>query len=215
MKAPVSTAVAIAFGWIVLVGYLLPGLLGESIQAILLQAAVVLAAFALLAGVINLLRVHSNKLKTEQPGNGYSVFVLLGFLIVVIAVAADFVLTFQPLEYWSLLVFKSIQVPVESSLLAVLAVVLAYAGARLLHRRTNAFAIIFVFTVLIVLLGTTPFFLLGDQVPVLSDTLGYIRGWITQVFATGGARGLLLGVALGTVATGLRILMGSDRPYGG
>jgi hypothetical protein len=25
----------------------------------------------------------------------------------------------------------------------------------------------------------------------------------------------LLGVALGTIATGLRILMGADRPYGG
>jgi hypothetical protein len=30
-----------------------------------------------------------------------------------------------------------------------------------------------------------------------------------------GARGILLGVALGTVATGLRILIGADRPYGG
>jgi hypothetical protein len=28
-----------------------------------------------------------------------------------------------------------------------------------------------------------------------------------------GARGILLGVALGTVATGLRVLLGIDRPY--
>jgi len=30
-----------------------------------------------------------------------------------------------------------------------------------------------------------------------------------------GARGILLGVSLGVIATGVRILIGSDRPYGG
>jgi len=30
-----------------------------------------------------------------------------------------------------------------------------------------------------------------------------------------GIRGILMGVALGSIATGLRILMGADRPYGG
>jgi hypothetical protein len=28
-----------------------------------------------------------------------------------------------------------------------------------------------------------------------------------------GVRGILLGVALGTIATGLRVLMGAERPY--
>jgi hypothetical protein len=31
--------------------------------------------------------------------------------------------------------------------------------------------------------------------------------------ASGGGRGILLGMALGAAATGLRILMGADRPY--
>ena len=33
--------------------------------------------------------------------------------------------------------------------------------------------------------------------------------------AEGGARGLLIGIALGTLLTGLRVLFGMDRPYGG
>jgi hypothetical protein len=37
---------------------------------------------------------------------------------------------------------------------------------------------------------------------------------ITLVPATAGARGLLLGVALGAIATGLRVFLGFDRPYG-
>jgi len=44
---------------------------------------------------------------------------------------------------------------------------------------------------------------------------GIVRPFIAQVLAAGGARGILIGVALGTLTTGLRVLLGSDRPYGG
>jgi hypothetical protein len=55
------------------------------------------------------------------------------------------------------------------------------------------------------LLGTTP--LLGFE--WLSD----IRDWLIHVPGMAGIRGLLLGVALGTVITGIRVLLGSDRPH--
>jgi hypothetical protein len=64
--------------------------------------------------------------------------------------------------------------------------------------------------VLVVLLGTAPLLVLND-VPQLN----WLRSAIVQIPAVAGARGILLGVALGTVATGLRLLMGVDRPYGG
>ena len=38
---------------------------------------------------------------------------------------------------------------------------------------------------------------------------------LLNVFSTGGARGLLIGIALGVLMTGLRIIFGVDRPYGG
>jgi len=80
----------------------------------------------------------------------------------------------------------------------------------LLRRRTNSFSVIFLVTALVVLLGTAPIYLIG-VIPGLSS----IRNFIAQVLSVAGARGILLGVALGTIATGLRILMGTDRPYGG
>jgi len=42
-----------------------------------------------------------------------------------------------------------------------------------------------------------------------------VRPWISQVWALGGARGILIGVGLGALLTGLRVLFGIDRPYGG
>jgi hypothetical protein len=38
--------------------------------------------------------------------------------------------------------------------------------------------------------------------------------WLSQVPAVAGARGLMLGIALGIIATGLRVLLAMDRPYG-
>jgi hypothetical protein len=106
--------------------------------------------------------------------------------------------------------FNTFQLPVETSLMALLAVTLAVAGIRLLRRHLNLLSIIFLATGLVVLIGTAPLPFLG-MIP-FSDSL---RSLIAQVFAAGGARGILLGVALGTLTTGLRILFGADRPYGG
>jgi len=70
--------------------------------------------------------------------------------------------------------------------------------------------VIFILTAFLILLGTAPLYGFGD-IPLLNG----LRRWIAQVPAMAGARGILIGVALGTIATGLRVLIGADRPYGG
>ena len=68
---------------------------------------------------------------------------------------------------------------------------------------------VFVFVVIVLLITAIPVF--ASSFPAVTQ----FRSWVMQVLAVAGARGILLGVALGTVATGIRILMGADRPYGG
>jgi hypothetical protein len=201
MRAPISTAVAIAFGLIVLLGYFLRVDLLISLRSILLEWALVLAAVALLIGLANLFYVHWRKM---MAGGFYSA-VLLFSLVLTLGVVG----WYGPTHPNSLWIFNYIQLPVESSLAAILAVVLIYAAVRLLYKRKDLLSVVFIGTVLVVLLATTPLF--GFEVPGLNE----LRTWIAQVPAVGGARGILLGVALGILATGLRILTGSDRPYGG
>ncbi len=202
LRAPVSTAVAMGSGILLLLTY---AFALDSIRATMLGWVVLATAAALIMGMLNLATVHVNKIRGGTRNALYSfVLVVMMFLTFAITLA-------QGAEgEFSRWLFEFVQIPVESSLMAVMAVTLTYASSNLLNRRPDLFSIVF-FTVLIfTLLGIGPIF--GFNIPLLSDT---IQPWITRVLAGAGARGLLIGVALGTIATGLRVLMGVDRPFGG
>lgn len=178
-----------------LLSYLLPGSLGE-LRGLFLDWVVIASAAALLVGVLNLISVHLAKMRARQGASLYS-FILVSALIVTFFIT----LLDRPGGFDPQWLVAYIQVPVETSLMAVLTVTLTYAAAQLLSRRTNAYSAIFGLAALAALVSLSP--LLGMDFP-----------WI-KVIASAGGRGILIGVGLGTVATGLRILMGSDRPYGG
>jgi hypothetical protein len=201
-----STAIAVVSGVVILFFYFFPSGRGGEFRILLFQWATTLAAVALLVGVINLLSVHAKKTEGGGAQAAYSGILILSLIITFVVV-----LVWGPNGEAGSWIFNYIQIPVESSLMAFLAISLVYASIRLLRRRMNGFSVIFVLTVLFILLGNSP--LATGEIPLISDWLLSFRGWIARVPAAAGARGILLGVALGTIATGLRIVMGADRPY--
>jgi hypothetical protein len=210
INAPISAAIAIGVGIVVLAGYFIPST--TDIRFILLRTGLVLSAVALLVGIINLLNVHFRKMGSEDENSGYSLILVISLIITFIVGVVDMVQTYvsgQPNFQMTNWVFTNIQIPIETSLLAVTTVSLTYAAANILRKRMDLFSITFFFVILLVLLGS--FSIPPASLPFLQA----IRDWIVRVPALGGARGLLLGIALGTITTGIRILMGTDRPYGG
>jgi hypothetical protein len=202
----VTAAFAIAAGVIVLLGYFFPAQLGP-LRVLLLDWAVIIAAMAVLVGIFNLAAVQMEKFRAREKGGAYGVLLVVSLLI-----------TFFGLGVWlgpdapaMRFAVNAIIVPVEASLMAILAVTLIYASIRLLRRRVDVMSIVFlVVTVIVLALMTpTPFgSILGEQgTQLATDFVG--------MFSGGGARGLLIGIALGTLLTGLRVLFGADRPYGG
>ena len=208
MKISLSTSVlasiAIVSGVIVLLGYFidLPGL--RNLRLLLVNWAVILAAVALLAGVWNLARVHWKRFTTSQKGSANSLVLIISIVVTLLIVGV----WGGPTTAGSMWIYNYILVPIEASLLALLAVVLIYAFARMFHRNITIPVLVFAGVVLFILVGA--FTLPSLDVPWLAE----LRTWLTQVWALAGMRGILLGVALGTIATGLRILLGSDRPFG-
>ena len=200
-----NALIAIIAGSLVLLGYLLPDLLG-GLRQLIVQWAVILAAFALLLGILNLASVHWKRAigSKNKPANLYSAVLLLSLVLTILLVGIT-----GPTSFWSVWLVTTFQIPVETSLLAVLSIVLVFAAARLLSRRLHWASLLFLGAAVLVLLGTAPLPFFGELAP-----LTRLSEWLAGSPALAGARGLLLGVALGTIATGIRILMGVDRPYG-
>ncbi len=198
-----TALIAIATGILVLLGYFLPQAVG--IQTLLLNWAIILAGVAALVGIFNLITVHTDKIRRAEKGSVYS-----ALLVIALAETFIFGIILRPQHQAMQVLLNGIILPVEATLMGLLTVSLLYAAIRLLRRRADVMGIVFLLTAVLIFIGsaTLPF---GDM-PVFGTL---VRPWVAQIWALGGARGILIGVALGTLTTGLRVLFGLDRPYGG
>ena len=198
-----TAALAIAAGVIVLLGYFYPTQL-ESFRLTLVDWAINIAGMAVLVGIFNLIAVQMEKIRMGQKGGIYGVLLVISLIL-----TFGLGLIFGPENQYMRLAVDAIIVPVEASLMAILAVTLIYASIRLLRHRVDVTSVLFLAVAVIFLIAImpTPFGAL--------DALQQFIIQIAGMFSRGGARGLLIGIALGTLLTGLRVLFGVDRPYGG
>ena len=200
-----TAAIAMASGLIVLLGYFYPLDVLNQLRIMLTDWAIIIAAMAVLIGIANLIFVQMDRIRTGQKNSIYGVLLVLS-LIVTFGLGLVFKPESQPMRF----AVDAIIVPVEASLMAILAVTLVYASIRLLRRRADVMTVIFLLIAVLFLFVVMP--------TPFGPLLGGLNDYILQflgVFSRGGARGLLIGIALGTLLTGLRVLFGIDRPYGG
>jgi hypothetical protein len=199
----VTAAIAIAIGLIVLLGFFFPIPSLMQLRLILTDWAVVIGAIAVLVGIFNLVSVQMEKIRLRQKGSVYGlilVFSLLGTFAYGVVFGVE-----APLMQ---IAVDAVIMPVEAALMAILAVTLVYASIRLLRHRQDVTTVLFLAVAVLLLIAIMP--------KPFDNSLvdGFIVD-LTGMFSRGGARGLLIGIALGTLLTGLRILFGVDRPYGG
>jgi MFS family permease len=204
MRATLATVIAIAAGILVLAGILMQPLLDDMLL-VLIHLAVTLAAVALLIGIINLISVHWMRVRNKEKRSVYSFVVIAAFLITLLAG-----ILLGPSTTDFNYVITGLQYPIEASLMSLTAVSLAFACLSLIRRKHHS---LFVF----LFLGSALFFILvsiglfdGINQPIINSIVGFLAS-----LPIGGVRGLLIGMALGSLVTGIRIMTGVDRPYAG
>ena len=187
-----------AFGLVTLLGYLsIP--VFQQIQWVLVQWTVVIAAFALVLGFFNVLQVHLERITHRESGWFYSLVLVFTAIIVLV-----FGIGGGPGDEPFLWFFRWVFLPLGASIAALLVFILTYAAYRTLRLRRHTGGLLFLLSVIVVLMGRVA--LVGPAGPLVT---WFRDRWLAA--ATGGMRGLILGVALGTIATGLRLLLGADR----
>lgn len=196
MKRSLPMAIAIGIGVLVLLDRFVVNSYLDAIGFFFLDTAIILGAFAILLGFLNVLTVHVRKVRMRQSGWFYSIILILFALFVLLIGSTG------PSTPLLQRVFNTVQYPIQATIASLLIFFVASAAFRALRLRSGES---------VILVGVTVVVLIG-QVP-LSTELTALKNWIVAVPALAGVRGLILGVALGTVVTGLRVLMGVDRPY--
>lgn len=206
----IATVLAVVVGLFVLADVFVAQWKGADVQGIwqairgisllLVSWVAIVVAFALFLGFFNVVSVHVNRIKSnKQPV--YSIVLLSSLLITLVVGFLG-----GPNSFGSRFIFNYVLQPLEATIFSLLAVFLVTASYRTL-RIHNLETFFFVLFAVAVLLGQVPLGIyLWSEFPVIKD-------WILNVPTLAGARGILLGVALGIVATGLRVLLAADRPY--
>jgi len=197
----VSAIAAISAGFIVLLGYFVSIEPLPDLRLLLTDWAIVIAGMAVLVGIFNLVAVQMEKIRTRQKGGVYGALLILSLII-----TFGFGLLLGPDDPFMRMAVDAIIVPVEEALMAILAVTLIYASIRLFRRRMDAMSVLFLVAAVVFMVAI----MLRSFGPIPGELILFVEGAI----ARGGARGLLIGIALGTLLTGLRVLFGVDRPYG-
>jgi len=177
------------------------------VQWILINWAVIIAAFAVILGFINILAVHIDKLTSRAASWPYSLALILSAVGVLAIGLGE--LIFRPEEgLWGpvmSLIFVWVIAPLQAAAAALLPFILTYAAFHALRLGREKGVLLFFVSALVVLVG---------QVPVMgiSTELRQVRELWLSWLAIPGLRALLIGVALGIAMTALRLIMGIDRP---
>lgn len=209
MKYVLPAAIAIGTGFIVLVSYLLPIPSLLPIRAMLTNWAVILGGLAVLIGVMNLVIVHARRIEAAEPGWTYSFFTILALLFTLIIGVIEGrrggLAALTAPESITGMLFTGIVVATLASLSSLVMFFLISAAVRMMGIKPGMWSIVFLAAVVIALVGWLPF--------AAMRPLTGLRQWLIDVPVAAGGRAILLGVGLGTLVVGLRVLTGVERPY--
>lgn len=203
MKKALPVIVAVLSGLFVLTALTYQPLLGGYLS-IVLSWLIIVGSMALLIAIATLVLTHLRKIASGEKGFIYSIILVATFLI---SFVGGIVFGVDNPGYLAWI--ASIQLPLEGSLLGLAALVMTSAAVQVFKNRgwtplTVSFGVSALFF-LVLSLGI----LQALNIPQLDVVLGYL-----QQLPTIGARGLLIGIALGALLMGLRVLFGMERPYG-
>ena len=205
-----SAFVAFAVGLVTMLSLLLggnPDLFGERAGRelfaellalpgdVLLRLTAIVIALSIVIGIANLLVVHVGRLARGKVFSG------------VLLASFGFTIYWYVTRQGDTSLLAAVQLPIESSLAGLLFISLVVGGARVLHKRADAWGLLFVAVVVLVLLASLP---LAELEPIK-----VWRDWLMRVPVSAGARAMLLGIALGAAVAGTRVLLGQDRAYRG
>jgi len=219
MRSTLPLLVTFALGSLMLIEFFVPAGGMRVVVSLLQEWGLVLAGTAFILGGINVLQVNLPKIRRREEDWQYKVVLLVsaaamaitGFLggREEIALHADSTwfdgMRFhgkQTFEY----LYEYVFAPANATMFSLLAFFIASAAFRAFRAR-NVEATLMLATAIVVMLGVIP---IGEWI---HPRMPEVKDWILNYANNAGRRAILIGAALGAVATGLRVILGIERSH--
>jgi len=211
MKREVPLIITGGLGLLMILSFFVPHQL-ISVPADFFQASVIIVlAFSYILGGANLLRVNFDAIYKRQP-NWIFKIVLVASLLATIIIGLVEGRGFLNEGMRSKWIYDNLYSPMQGTMFALLAFYIASAAFRAFRIRTLEAGLLAA-AALIVMLGRVPIGNLVSGWLPEPMRLGTLQEWIMNGPQNAAKRAILIGAALGVMATGLRIILGIERSY--
>jgi multisubunit Na+/H+ antiporter MnhG subunit len=200
MRRELPVFIAGIAGFLMIAEYYFQAPLAKQWSAEIQNWAIVISAFTLCLGAVGLARVHGQRIARRHPDSLNSLLLIATMLITGVTGAMSMQ---HPIF---LFIFNNVITPLGSAFYAMVALFVASSAYRAFRARSTE-AVLFLVSGTIVMLGRAPVGeIIWNQFPVITE-------WIMKYPNLAGMRGVQIGVAVGVIAVGLRVLLGIDRHY--
>lgn len=202
MRLVIPLSITLITGLIMILNYFVPHepfrFLGDNLQ----EWYMIVASAAIFLGTINLVQVHVRKIRLKLTNWRYSPVTLVGLAIMLVTGLIYGVVEGAPFDF----LFQSMVVPMGATMFSLLAFFVASAAFRA-FRASNWRATLLLTSAFLVMLGQVPIgSMLWDKIPLA-------KVWLMAIPNTAGQRAVMIGAAMGVVATSLRMIFGIERSY--
>ena len=211
MKREVPLFITAAIGLFMILSFFVPNHLVSVPADFLQQCAVIIVAFGYVLGGANALRVNLEGIAKRQADWPFKV-VLVAALVFTVGAGLVEGRHWQDNRTVSMFLYNQVYSPMQGTMFALLAFYIASAAFRAFRIRTVEAGLLAV-AALIVMLGRVP---LGNSMTAwLPEPLRLeaMQDWIMNVPQNAAKRAILIGAAMGVMATGLRVILGIERSY--
>ncbi len=203
MRRTIPLAICLGMGVLMMVQFFVPHPASVAFYDLTTKWIRIVSAFALVLGVGSLILYHLDRLRRKRQGWGYSIVTMVALVVTAVIGLGWGVKPGSPLQE---VLFKNMLVPLNASMFAILAFYMASAAYRAFRARTKEAALLLI-AAFIVMLGMVP---VGSAI---WGRLPEVAEWILSVPNMAAKRAILFGVALGAIATSLKVILGIERGW--
>jgi len=201
MERRIALAVCFGFGIVMFLQYFSSLPEARRLQQAVAEYWQIVFAFALVVGIAGFVQanVKASKDSKERP---YRIVSVVGFAAMPILALVWGLKAGSPFMW----VFENIQVPMQSTVFALLAFFVASASYRGFRARSASATLLLVAAAIMLLSRSAVSEWLSSWLPDLAD-------WIRNYPSMSARRAILVGIGLGSLTTSLRVILGVERTW--